>query len=191
MRYGNKSECNENSKESRKDILKYSRLTISQEEVIGVWYFIFHILENNKKLSNLESVYSNLPFLSNIMSLKSYIFILFIITCTSIGSIGLLLFYMNPIPEDTRNIAFYLMWWAIFLAGSSILAPILFFIKKIYYRWDVSILTMNASVRQSILLTLWFLAMIILYYFRIFEPRLIAMIWLSLWCLEVMIQAIE
>ncbi|MFZ2255550.1 MAG: hypothetical protein WAW59_03750 [Patescibacteria group bacterium] len=71
------------------------------------------------------------------------------------------------------------------------MAPIIFFIKKIYYRGDVSILTMNASVRQAILLTLGGIAMIILYFFRIFEPRLIAMIWLAIGCLEVMIQAIE
>jgi hypothetical protein len=50
---------------------------------------------------------------------------------------------------------------------------------------------MNASVRQAILLTLGGIAMVILYFFRIFEPRLIAMIWLAIGCLEVMIQAIE
>ncbi|MFZ2255549.1 MAG: hypothetical protein WAW59_03755 [Patescibacteria group bacterium] len=43
------------------------------------------------------------------MSLKSYLFILFVIAITSIGSIALLLFYMNPVPDETRKIAFYLM----------------------------------------------------------------------------------
>ncbi len=164
---------------------------IPSEEVIREWRFIFHILENNKKLSNLQWVYSNLSFLSTIMSLKSYLFILFIIALTSIGSIALLLFYMNPIPEDTRKIAFYLMWGAVFLASSSLLAPVIFFIKKIYYRGDVSILTLNASVRQAILLTLGGIAMVIFYFFRILEPRLIATIWLAIGCLEVMIQAVE
>lgn len=98
---------------------------------------------------------------------------------------------MNPVPDDTRRIAFYLMGFAVFLACSSILAPVIFFMKKIYYRWDVSILTMNASVRQAILITLGGIAMVILFFFRILEPRLVAMIWAAIGCLEVMIQAIE
>jgi hypothetical protein len=125
------------------------------------------------------------------MSLRSYLFILFVIAVTSAGSIALLLFYMNPVPTEVRQIAFSLMGIAVFLAGSSILAPIIFFIKKIYYRGDVSILTMNASVRQAMFLTLGTLSMIALYFFRILEPRLIAMIWLAIGCLEVMIQAID
>lgn len=114
------------------------------------------------------------------MSLKSYLFILFVIALTSSGSIALLLFYMNPVPTEARQMAFSLMGIAIFLAGSSILAPVIFFMKKVYYRGDVSILTMNASVRQAIFLTLGVLSMIALYFFRIFEPRLIAMIWLAI-----------
>ncbi len=164
---------------------------ITFKKINSLWYFILHILENNEKMSTLERVYCNLSFLSNIMSLKSYLFILFIIACTSVSSIILLLFYMNPVPDDARKIAFYLMWGAIFLASSSIFSPIIFFIKKIYYRGDVSILTMNSSVRQAILFTLWMLSMMLLYFFRIFEPKLISTIWLAIWCLEVMIQAIE
>jgi hypothetical protein len=61
---------------------------------------------------------------------------------------------MNPVPDETRKIAFYLMGGAVFLASSSLLAPIIFFIKKVYYRGDVSTITMNASIRQAILLTL-------------------------------------
>lgn len=191
MRHTHESECDKNPKKPRENILKHTSSVVPSEEVTCLWCFIFHTLENNEKLSNLPSVYSNLPFLSNIMSLKSYLFILFVIAITSMGSIALLLFYMNPIPDDTREIAFYLMWGAVFLASSSLLAPVIFFVKKIYYRGDVSILTMNASVRQAILLTLGGIAMVILYFFRIFEPRLIATIWLAIGCLEVMIQAIE
>lgn len=125
------------------------------------------------------------------MSLKSTLFILFVIALASLSSIALLLLYMNPLPTETRTLAFSLMGLATLLAGSSILAPIIFFIKKIYYRGDVSTITLNASVRQAILITLGMIAMVILYFFRIFEPRLIAMIWATIGCLEVMIQAIE
>jgi hypothetical protein len=125
------------------------------------------------------------------MSLKSYLFILFIIALTSIGSIVLLLFYMSPIAPETQKIAFSLMGMALFLSGSSIFAPIIFFAKKIYYRGDVSVMTMNASLRQAILITLGGLAMIFLLYLGILEPRLIAMIWATLGCLEVMMQVMD
>lgn len=125
------------------------------------------------------------------MSLKSYIFILFVITITSIGSILLLLFYMNPLAVESQKIAFSMMGIAIFLSTSSFLSPIIFFIKKIYYRGDVSISTMNSSVRQAILITVGIISMIVLYFFRIFEPRLITMIWFAILCLEVMMQVIE
>jgi hypothetical protein len=86
---------------------------------------------------------------------------------------------------------FSLMWVGLFLTASSFLSLALFFIKKIYYRWDVHLSTIHSSIRQAILLSIWWILMIALYGVHIYEPRLIFTVWLTLWCIEVMIQAIE
>lgn len=71
------------------------------------------------------------------------------------------------------------------------MAPIIFFIKKIYYRGDVHIQTMNASVRQAILITIGGILMLTLHMFHIDEARLIMTVWAIIGCIEVMIQAVE
>gem|GEM_PF-6957480 len=68
---------------------------------------------------------------------KSYFLILFIIFLVSGSSVGLLLFYMNPFSDI--KMAIVLMGIGASLCSISFLAPFLFFIKKIYYRGDVSI----------------------------------------------------
>lgn len=127
--------------------------------------------------------------LSNHMSLKPYFFILFIIFLSSSASAGLLLFYLNP--ELDPKLAFSLMTIALILTGSSFLSGFLFFCKKIYYRGDVTLSTMSASIRQSLLIMLGAVMMGILFALHIYESRLIMMVWAALACLEVMIQAVE
>ncbi len=123
------------------------------------------------------------------MQLKSYFFILFIIFLSSSTSALLLFYYMSP--EKDIQTAITLMGTSIFLSGSSILSMIVFFMKKIYYRGDISISTMNASVRQSILITVGGIIMFILYVLHLFEPKLIMIAWAAMACLEVMAQAVE
>ncbi|MBP9779943.1 hypothetical protein KBD33_04970, partial [Candidatus Gracilibacteria bacterium] len=84
--------------------------------------------------------------------MSTYFLILFLIFISSSASVGLLLFYMNPVSEPI--IAFSLMGLGVFLASSSLLAFLIFFTKKIYYRGDVYIRTMNASLRQGMLITI-------------------------------------
>lgn len=50
---------------------------------------------------------------------------------------------------------------------------------------------MNASLRQSILITIGALLMMILYGFHLFDPKLIMIVWAAVGCLEVMAQAVE
>ncbi len=83
------------------------------------------------------------------------------------------------------------MSMAVFLTSSSLLSLILFFFKKIYYRGDVHISTIHSSIRQSILLTIGGIMMTFLYGAHIYETRLIITLWLTLGCIEVMVQAIE
>jgi hypothetical protein len=102
---------------------------------------------------------------------------------------AMLYWYMDP----TTNVVmgFSLMSIGLFLAGSSFLSLALFFMKKIYYRGDVNLTTIHASIRQAILLSIGAILMIGLYGAHIYEPRLIATVWLTLGCIEVMAQAIE
>lgn len=123
------------------------------------------------------------------MNLKSYFFILFLIAVSSSLSVILLLYYMSP-EKDIRS-ALILMSVSVFLSCTSAGSMILFFLKKIYYRGDVSLSTMNASVRQSILITLAGIMMFVLYALHLSELRLILIVWAAVGCLEVMAQSIE
>lgn len=123
------------------------------------------------------------------MPLRAYFFILFLIFLTSSASMAMLYWYMDP----TTNVmmGFSMMGMGLFLGLSSFLSLALFFAKKIYYRGDVYISTIHASIRQAILISVWGILMIGLYATHIYEPRLIATVWLTLGCIEVMAQAIE
>lgn len=123
------------------------------------------------------------------MTIRLYAFILLIILITSVSSATLLVNFMNP--ESSMTLAFSLMGVSVFLASSSLLTFFIFFIKKVYYRGDIQLSTMNASLRQSILISLGGLATLGLYILDIPETRLILMIWATVACLEVMVQAIE
>lgn len=144
-------------------------------------------------LDQLARVYLNFFFRSNftpeIMSLRPYFFILLVIFLSSSASIALLLFYMNP--ENDLKIAFTLMGSAVFLTGFSFLSFLIFFIKKIYYRGEVTTATMNASLRQASFLTIGGILMVALRSLNIFEPKLALIVWAAIACLEIMIQAVE
>ena len=68
---------------------------------------------------------------------------------------------------------------------------VLFFMKKIHYRGEVSLSTMSASIRQSIFIILGLIMTAVLYGLSIAEYRLILMVWAAIACLEIMVQAIE
>ncbi len=123
------------------------------------------------------------------MPLRAYFFILFLIFLASSASVAMLYFYMDP--TSAVLMAFSLMSMALFLASSSFLSLALFFLKKIYYRGDVNISTIHASIRQAILLSIGGILMTGLYGAHIYEPRLILTVWLTLGCIEVMAQALE
>lgn len=123
------------------------------------------------------------------MSIRFYFFLLFFIFITSSTSVALLYFYMNPIPHPVR--ALILMGIGIFLVLASFLAPTLFFMKKVYYRGDVNLSTMNASVRQGILLSLMTIFLSVLSIYNVQEWHIIATGIATIVCVEVMFQAID
>lgn len=135
------------------------------------------------------SRYLHIFYLILSVSLKPYFFILLMIWISSSISVGFLLFYMNP--ETDPVLAFSLLSATLALASMSFLTGVFFFIKKIYYRWDVTLSTMSASIRQAILCTVGIFIMAILFALHIFEPRLALTAWTAIACLEVMIQAVH
>lgn len=123
------------------------------------------------------------------MTLKPYFFILLVIFLSSSSSAALLLFYLNP--ELDTKMAFSLMAAALFLAGASLLSMVLFFIKKLHYRGEVTLSTMSASIRQAIFIVIGILMTVLLYALQIAEKNLILMVWAAVACMEIMIQALE
>lgn len=123
------------------------------------------------------------------MSLHLYFSLLLIIFITSSTSVGLLYFYMNPIPNPER--ALILMGIGSFLALVSLLAPIIFFLKKIYYRGDVNLGVMHSSLRQSILLGLLAIFMGIMTLYKVTETKVLVAAIATVLCIEIMFQALD
>ena len=89
--------------------------------------------------------------MSKTLKIRVYMLTLGLIFITSLISALLLFFYMNI--ESNLRIWFATMWTAIFLSLTSFLTLMIFFFKKIYYRWEIYIRNLNSSLRQWILLT--------------------------------------
>lgn len=123
------------------------------------------------------------------MSLRWYFLLLFVIFLTSSASVGLLYFYMNPVPNPER--ALVMMGIGIFLAFTSFFTPILFFIKKIYYRGDVNLGVMNASLRQSILLGLLGIFVAAMTLYKITDTKVLLVAITTILCIEIMFQALD
>jgi hypothetical protein len=124
------------------------------------------------------------------MNLRIYSLILTIILISSLTSIFLLLYYMNP--ETDLSFSFALMSLAVILAGSSILAFLIFFIKKIYYRGEVYVATMHASVRQATLIMLACIGTLGLYsYYGSLQPKLVLTFCMVMMIIEIMAQSLD
>ncbi len=83
------------------------------------------------------------------------------------------------------------MAFSVILAGGSLFAFVLFFIKKIYYRGEVYVATMNASLRQATLIMIGTIGTLGLSIYGISQPKLVLIIWMVMMVIEVMAQALE
>jgi len=86
------------------------------------------------------------------MKIKAYLLTLFLTFLTSALSVILLIFYMDI--ETNPMVGYITMGLAAFLTSTSILAILVFAFKKIYYRGEVYVHTVNSSLRQAAFLTL-------------------------------------
>ncbi len=122
------------------------------------------------------------------MKIRIYLLTLFIILLTSLTSVLLLFFYMDI--ESNFKIAIGSMFIASFLFLSSILTLLIFFLKKIYYRWEVYISNLNSSLRQSILLTSFILWLLLFNATWIFNWATASLLFLVMLFLELVFQSI-
>ena len=97
------------------------------------------------------------------MKIKAYLLTLFLTFLMSALSIVLLLFYMDV--ETNPAVGYVTMGLATFLASASILTIFIFAFKKIYYRGEVYIHTVNSSLRQAMFLTLATIGTVVFYHF--------------------------
>ncbi len=80
------------------------------------------------------------------MKKRIYLLTLLVIFLSSMASALLLFFYMNI--ESNIVVGLTIMSIACFLASSSFLALLIYIFKRLYYRGEVYIHTIHASVRQ-------------------------------------------
>lgn len=121
-------------------------------------------------------------------TIKAYLLTLLIIFFTSILSIILLFYYMDP--ESNLKVAIATITVAAFLSWSSFTTLVIYFFKKIYYRWEMYISNLNSSLRQWILLTSYVLWIITFYSIWVYNLKTALLLLVSLIFIELIFQSI-
>lgn len=102
------------------------------------------------------------------MKKRFLLFIIFIIFLVSLTTLILVLNYVDP--YDFRNLALFSGLFSYCLTISCFFTMIFYFIKKIYYRWNVFIYHVLSSFRQGFLVAIFTSSLI--YFYNI---------WVSVW----------
>lgn len=103
------------------------------------------------------------------MKKNIYLLVILIIFLSSVTSVMLLFFYMNP--EVNMTVGLSIMGVASFLSMSSFLSLFIYLFKKIYYRGEVYIYTIHSSVRQAVLLSSGAIAGVGFYSLGVLNPK--------------------
>ena len=121
--------------------------------------------------------------------IRAYLFTLVLIFFTSTISLFLLLYYMDP--ESNLKVAIVTISIATFLSLCSIFTIIIYFFKKIYYRWDVYMSNLNSSFRQWMFLSCWILWTIVFYSIWVYNIKTVSLLLLTLLLIELVFQSIS
>lgn len=122
-------------------------------------------------------------------TIRIYLITLLIIFFTSCVSMVLLLHYMDP--ETNLRVAFATMWVATFLTASSIITLIIYFFKKIYFRWEIYLSNLNASLRQSIFLTSYMIWIVVFIWMWVYNIKTAVLLFVVLLFIELIFQTIS
>lgn len=120
-------------------------------------------------------------------TIKAYLLTLFIIFLTSLLSMILLFYYMDP--ESNLSVAIATITTASFLSLSSLFTLVIYFFKRIYYRWEMFISNLNSSLRQWILLAWYILWVITFYSVWVYNLKTAILLLISLIFIELIFQS--
>lgn len=145
---------------------------------MGFAYLFIFLLKKNKKY-----VYLHKYFTKRFMKKRLLLIILLFTFVISITTFYLTWNYIDP--YDFPILGTLLLGFTFILGLSSLFAFILYFFKKIYFRWKVYVQNILTSFRQGILISLF---IILLLYFQtlgasiyvVFLPLAIGLIFLEL-----------
>ncbi|MDD2565822.1 MAG: hypothetical protein PHZ26_01755 [Candidatus Gracilibacteria bacterium] len=120
-------------------------------------------------------------------TIKAYLLTLFIIFLTSLLSMILLFYYMDP--ESNLSVAIATITTASFLSLSSLFTLVIYFFKRIYYRGEMFISNLNSSLRQGILLAGYILGVITFYSVGVYNLKTAILLLISLIFIELIFQS--
>jgi len=83
---------------------------------------------------------------------------LMLIACISTISCISLLRYFDPYLNIPLGLS--LLWISIFLSITSVVSVVLYFCKKIYFRWEVYIYNVMSSIRQASFISIYILSIV-------------------------------
>jgi hypothetical protein len=120
------------------------------------------------------------------MKRRFLLFLLFIIFLVCLVTFVMVLKYVDPFEYETIGILTLLFTYIFWL--SSFLTIILYIIKKVYYRWNVTIEHILTSFRQAFLICIFFLILVFFNYY--WAPILITWVlsFIVLFCLELFVK---
>lgn len=101
------------------------------------------------------------------MTRKLLLFIIFIIFLISSLTLGLIFNYLDPYRNELLSLITLFLTFLLF--STSFFSMLIYFIKKIYYRWEIFISHIFSTVRQSTLISIFFIGLFVFYMLGVFS----------------------
>lgn len=123
------------------------------------------------------------------MKKRFLLFIIFIIFIVSLTTMILVLEYIDP--YEFRNLGIFSLLFSYILAISCFFTLVFYFLKKIYYRWNVYMYHVLSSFRQGFLVAIFTSSLV--YFYNIWVPLLLtwSILFIILFLLEIFVQNYE
>lgn len=123
------------------------------------------------------------------MRITPYVILLLLMHATSLLSVYFLYRYMDV--ERDIVLAVGAMGIAIFLAVLSLAGILLYLVKRIWYRGEVSFATLMSSVRQGALLAIFLIALAAFHRFGIMQISTVGLLVSTIICFELLVGSLD
>jgi hypothetical protein len=123
------------------------------------------------------------------MRITPYVILLLLIHATSLLSVYFLYRYMDI--ERDIVLAVGAMGIAVFLAVLSLTGIVLYGIKRVWYRGEVSFATLMSSVRQGALFAIFLIALAAFYRFEIIQISTVGLLVSTIVCFELLVGSLD